>query len=287
VHPRSHQNHVSETGEETFEKVKAPLCRDYFFRNKCHGRQGGGKGKKSQACPHHYDEECENLAHFLKDVRKAKKDASIAASLDAAPSNGDGTMDMVYYIRIKCVGADKESSSSSSSIWEHVTKCLATRKCHCSNIVYVVINQELVYDRYRGGLVAPPPNSDSTLDENSDGRRRTRSDSKIGHDSDERNDIAGTIPSSLLEHILTFLPDTSVATVPLVCRGWNDIGKSSPNLWKLLLRRRQWLTTGPPKDTTATTAAKDNSAATYYRRTYTTHYTALRCGVGGGGVASL
>lgn len=121
-----------------------------------------------------------------------------------------------------------------------------------ASIVYLVIETPnktvLLYDRNRKGLMV----SDASFTANI-----------LGLNSDPKpvtSQIVQLLPLPVLEHILMFLPDSSVAIAKQVCLAWNEIGKGSPNLWRGLCRRKCW----------------PYSCEASIRDQYIQHYTVLR-----------
>lgn len=63
------------------------------------------------------------------------------------------------------------------------------------------------------------------------------------NDSNNNKKCVGIMkfPSPVLEHITRYLPDSYSGTLPMVCKSfYNEIGTSSPALWKALLIRHDW-----------------------------------------------
>uniref|UniRef100_A0A6U6IVM9 F-box domain-containing protein n=1 Tax=Odontella aurita TaxID=265563 RepID=A0A6U6IVM9_9STRA len=100
--------------------------------------------------------------------------------------------------------------------------------------------------------------------------------------------LASRLPAHILEWIVTYLPDDSVvATLPRVCGGWHgEIGKTSPDLWRTLLRRRGW-SEPPPLDydddeeegsfpDQAAVGGGVESERDRYRSAFVGHYSGLR-----------
>jgi F-box-like len=86
---------------------------------------------------------------------------------------------------------------------------------------------------------------------------------------DEVESLETTLPGSILEHILTFLPDASVASATRVCKAWHhEIGQNSPELWNHLLQRHGW-----PIPESSVSPEKDREAS---RAAFLQHYTAVR-----------
>jgi len=189
-------------------------------------------------------------------------------------------MEMVHYIPIpitmassltSTVGEPSEVSSSEKeqppSIREIVTITLSNRGVNVSSIVYAVLQGTLIFDRHQGGLLISSQQEMMTILARPDAEREQNresdpvsdrkasyrkhisfasfSSSSLSNDSANQEEmgrrLVQELPGSILEHILTFLPDASVAAASQVCQSWyQEIGRNSPNLWRHLLQRRNW-----------------------------------------------
>ena len=139
---------------------------------------------------------------------------------------------------------------------DEISSLLSKRDCPTASIVYLVVDGMLVFDRYRDGIVLS--NIDElilykdcngvgfkrrtvSIGEYSDTRGSTRQLEPTEDILDHHQNMVRYLPGQILEYIVLFLPDESVSSMQLVCKSWyEEIGKSSPNLWMQLLRRRQW-----------------------------------------------
>lgn len=124
----------------------------------------------------------------------------------------------------------------------------------CTNIIYLALNDVLLFDRHRGGFLEHNfENYLQTIGSSYERKARTRrassastmsmsttfTDSSSSTD-DEWDDLVA-LPGIILDHILLYLPDVAVFSASLVCRAWYlEIGRTSPNLWRQLLMRRSW-----------------------------------------------
>eukprot|EP00529_Nitzschia_sp_RCC80_P005176 CAMPEP_0113480018 /NCGR_PEP_ID=MMETSP0014_2-20120614/21631_1 /TAXON_ID=2857 /ORGANISM="Nitzschia sp." /LENGTH=1032 /DNA_ID=CAMNT_0000373379 /DNA_START=24 /DNA_END=3122 /DNA_ORIENTATION=- /assembly_acc=CAM_ASM_000159 len=252
--------------------VVAPkLCRSYFFQGTCQGggsSGGGGKkggGKRSQECRFvHYPKRYTSLYKVLSSTPEGKDSLSTSEiayveNTSGSPSNDttndddlmsrtETSMDMIYYFSMNLdefdgfVDNDHDDDGAPStkllSVW--LTDQLQKRNCNLGSLVYIALDDTLLYDRYRRGTVVDDDSFSSarasSLTGGLDG----------GNDTDplasqNGQDIAKAMPASVLEYCLLFLEDPAVAVMSSVCRAWNqEIGKQSGDLWRNLLRRRNW-----------------------------------------------
>jgi hypothetical protein len=230
AHPRSKEA-ASDVAEETANVPRS--CRKHFYVGKCDdiGKKGG--------CRHvHMPARYKTLAQVVtKEVLSLSEEATVDDG-----DNPDG-MDMIYYLSI---GADHTATPSdgSSNTSDVVAKKLADKSCAIASVVYLAINNHLIFDRYRGGIVL----SDTELQSVMQGdERRLRSTSVISEGENDNEDAPQdehdeiVLPSHVLEYILRFLPDAAVASMSRVCTSWHhEIGQHSPELWRHMLERRQW-----------------------------------------------
>lgn len=279
-HPRSHRDVENEPDASTTDPTHdSLLCRDQFFKGHCKRnakKQGGGKKSSSAlACRNvHYTK---RMHKTLAQVLPSKTDTLLAAEaaiVDAAAETSDaGGIELLYYMPIELSADDFDASAVADSKEEErpsvgvvVSKALSDKACNNASIVYVALNNYLIFDRYQGGVL------EEELALLFGGR--LRSTSVISEASEEPGKLRGdqegfeSVPAPVLEYILMFLPDISVSTMSRVCRSWNkEIGTSSPNLWRQLLERREW--PFPPQFTTDTKLE-------LVKDTFTSHYEAVR-----------
>ena len=244
-HPRSKENAIAskdlEKGSET-----PHLCRSHFFFDKCHNKK---KCCYSHLCP-------KTLTEVILDASSSEASFPLEES--------EGGMDMVYYISLSInelfernQDDNRFSSSSISSVSDLIIEAMSKQELSTTNIVYFVFGEQLVYDRYRDGVIIE--RSELVVQE------RLKN---IG-----KNHKPDMIPLSaaVLEYILTFLDDTAVASMASVCRTWHhEIGKQSGNLWRHLLQRRSWPTP------TLTQYDDESDELFKFRGAFLSHYTAVR-----------
>jgi len=174
----------------------------------------------------------------------------------------EGAMDMVYYLSFRTnelfaglFDGDDESASASHAIVDAITK----KSCNIGSIVYFAVGNQLLYDRYRKGIV---------VDESQLTGRNKPSTTKSR--SVDRSIQSMPLSASILEHILMFLDDRAVASMSAVSRSWNrEIGKQSVNLWRHLLQRRSW-------PTPSVSQGHNEDGISILREAFVSHYTAVR-----------
>ena len=203
-----------------------------------------------------------------------------------------GGMEMLYYSEVALVKSHPEDTTSNDnkqmpSANAILSKAMADKSIVAANVVYVTINDVLIFDRYRDGVII----SDHTMMTSvlGDDNRRSRSMSlavaavlsegegnqeyRATHEPHTGTSIS--LPCQVLEYILTYLPDPSVAVMCRVCQAWNtEIKSSSPELWRHMLRRRGW----PVTAATAAAAADDDieSLRDQLRSDFLLHYGVVR-----------
>lgn len=272
------------------------LCQRNFLYDKCCRTNNAGKTLKGGGtCKYvHYDsssKHCLNLGTILK-----HQDPSILQNVDVAlaaandQSGKPGAMEMLYYSNLQI------SSEASATLSEEITAQLARMQVPITSIVYAAVDHCLVFDRNQQGILA-----EAMLNITGDTNTKTSTmlkrprqswvENGNGHSEQDDDDVDAThLPVAVLEHILTFLPDGSVASCRQTCRAWNrEIGRHSPNLWLQLLARHSW---PAPKSSsvscaiTGSLANNDNEQDEQNiqvqkrtddsRRTFEKHYVVLR-----------
>lgn len=260
-HPRSKEPDADSF--ENMEDLTTPrLCQHQFFTSQCkYGNQKSG-------CPNvHYPKKgTETLATVLTPSKKAVADdassylwkeqltmsskAASTGTMDGTENSNSDSIDMLYYFSIPLFSEKEESleEMTKPTVSEMVSKIFFDRSCAMSSTVYVAINHILLFDRHRDGLVVSESDFTATL--LGEDRRlaihsvSTQSEHHGGeqHTTDEAyTSLVILLPGSILEQIITFLPDSAVPAMCLVCKPWHgEIGQHSPSLWRFLLQRRNW-----------------------------------------------
>lgn len=280
AHPRSHHQPLSSEKQDG-PMAMPKLCRSHFFHGKCRyassnqGKKGGGT---TCAYAHYETNSSRTMADIVNSNPHAKK--SLFQSEQALPSlsstqaeggvdgDNDDAMDMVFYLSIPIIPHNDSDIIIPS---EYIVSTLNEKSCNISSIQYLTMDEFLVFDRYQGGgLTATEMELVQTL-----GATSTAG----GSTSHTVADRAIELPSSVLEDILLFLPDSAVALMSSVCKTWNiEIGKQSTNLWRHLLQRRGW----PIPDTIddimddEVIDGDQHDTITLYRESFLAHYAALR-----------
>ena len=309
-HPRSKEAEKTDAAEGDKHDVEVPLlCRSYFFTGKCTDTKGG---KNANNCRYkHYVTKIPSLSKALQPKSTSNEentsqldlaDKALYATLseEAAFSDPDG-MEMLYYIPIH---SQKSGSSDETKISDEITQVFSKSGIPQSSIVYIVIHDTLVFDRYREGSLLSEDDFTGVLsignkkgasgDAQQQQLRGNQRTTSIGSEGDyemnapdlpeEENDSLATfLPGTILEHILTFSPDRTVAAASRVCKNWYyEIGQNSPNLWKHLLERHKWPTPSA-RINTGTSAAEDmtdgddlHKLHLVYRDTFLGHYSVVR-----------
>ena len=270
VHPRSKEAfEFMDKKSVAVENESLPmLCRQHFLYGKCENRSG-----KKGICPHvHYDSsKYKSLSSVLtpkgmksktglgnnnssKEVIQ-KVEAALVMANDPTISNNSGstpdiasfsetnsgsTMDMLYY---SAMVTQLSVDDTTSNLSEDIAAEFARTETPLATMVYVAIDDVLVFDRNQEGMLADAMDAYMS-DIISSFRKSSISGEHDGQDTSgtlgEKANYAN-LPGAVLEHMLTFLPDAAVAYCSQVCRSWNhEIGQHSPNLWTYLLQRNGW-----------------------------------------------
>lgn len=264
VHPRSKEALAAANQEEEASSLATlRLCRKHFFTGKCSESKG--------ACRfYHYSPQYKTLSMIMSGNSKVENGAretltisetAYTSSTDESADGEVGGMEMVYYFSIDLKINEQEPKTLCFS--ELVANELSRKSCGIGSIVYLAVNGVLIFDRYRDGVL---PTKALMIE-----RHRSRGES-IGEESEGgETNIFESLPGPILEDILVFLPDAAVAMASMVCRSWwNEIGRTSPNLWRHLLQRRSW-----PCPALKDVGHVDDGGVTF-RNEFIHHYTAAR-----------
>jgi hypothetical protein len=287
VHPNSKKALISTSCTTLDPQDSELLCLSHFFENRCrHGATAAAAasaaGNKKSCRYNHYVDPRKTLASVLLLPDTNVTDAALLLheeskrSAEAAvlqPSEDFvGAMEMVHYLRMDVSNTTTEKNSN------EICRALADKGLKLTNLVYVVINNTLVFDRNRKGLLL---NDEQVLSLVGGGRNKRKEFMGGVHVDNDKlmNDTLKLLPGSILEHALTFLPDAAVAAASRVCKAWyHEIGQYSPNLWRHLLERRNWPL--PIVETAHDANAADDDTSKIlqqaYREAFLHHYAALR-----------
>lgn len=213
VHPRSHQNTNNRAAnEDTTTATPIWMCENYFYSGKCSNlkkKPPCGYRHNTTLCPH-------TSGATIASMRQARVDDNSESPLHAMEPVfmiGDASLRMVDETRL--------------------SELLSCNQIKPSNVVYILINETLVFDRFQEGSLLQTKSVQSTLIGGGGSPKTNR------HDFD-----VSTLSSIVLQHILLFCPDNTISMASQVCRHWHyEIGTNSPNLWQSLLDRHNWPTT--------------------------------------------
>jgi hypothetical protein len=299
-HPRSkdsmdnnnnnNNNNIGEGDNSEVQVVVPKLCRSHFFFGKCSESSNPSKKKASSSSSHHHNETNCRYFHYPKNhnrltdvllqenpIENSTEFVSLSeASFPVSTMDNEPTieaMDMVYYFSISTNELFKSypddihfCSSSSSPISELIVEAMTSKHgCSIGSIVYFVVGDQFIYDRYRNGIVLEE--SELVVRE-----RQKYIDINKNKTSDETRSIQSIpLSATILEYILTFLDDNAVASMTSVSRSWHrEIGKQSGNLWRHLLKRRSW-----PIPTLEQGDEEDDGLSTL-RGAFISHYASVR-----------
>lgn len=320
-HPRSlsHGSSSEKLEQELDERVPL-LCRNHFFGGNC---MFGNKGVKTCQNGWHYNDAGQTLAgvlqrtknlHHGQDQKMQDLLASSSAAVSETDAEGEGitlleaSMEMVYYISVRVSARNNKNRETQDEnhdkggndypkISSSINSTLSDYSCSLGSIVYLALNGFLVFDRNLGGITLSDRDKEILLVGKEASRQRSDS---VGGDVDllgeetamicseiaaHHREMVSTLPCQILEYFLIFLPDVATATLPRVCRGWNnEIGRSSPELWRQLMLRRGWPLPPPVfalsgnHEFAQGAAGEMNSvsAKDLYRKFFLSHYTAVR-----------
>ena len=146
-------------------------------------------------------------------------------------------MDMVYYFPIVLSQIQRDVEDEIPTLGQVMSHVLTLNGCTFASIVYIAYENKLIFDRYQDGLLIP------NLGVVFGTSKQKKSIAVVGVPTchDDTVSDAASLPGVILEFILTFLPDTAVASMTRVCSAWhNEIGMSSSHAWQDLLDRRMW-----------------------------------------------
>jgi len=335
VHPRSKQQAAVEDHHPSGEAVEVEyhhmssssssaqqprwLCRSFFFTGQCDELASRGSGRKSGGCRHVHNNNnslgqvvLRSTSSTAARAQLERAERAVVQAAEHQQEEGEllappvGAMEMVYSLELdlsslaettKTNDDDDDDPPAEILLSERVTEILAQKHLKLANVVFMCLDNVLVFDRYREGLIYTDGNSKERsvlaavlLGEDAVGGVRPKE--SVGNWDDNGKDEnehgittsasppAGAlrdIPGTTLEHILTFLPDEAVASASRVCRAWHhEIGQNSPNLWRQLLDRRGW--PHPPKHipNEPSSDAQEETSPSEYRSQFLLHYSVCR-----------
>lgn len=203
----------------------------------------------------------------LKLAERAEIEATEAEAASLDRNFAMGAMDMVYYLETTlmdpCAIGDKsrnvdsggssaassqtekpvDGSSSTSNntptnlpLSDQMTHALSSVSLYLSSVVYIALNGELVFDRFRNGSIYSADRDFLAGVLGAEAVANRRDDAAAA-----AADVVTSIPGPVLAVFLTFLPDAAVAAAARVCRAWHtEITLHLPVVWKHLLDRHDW-----------------------------------------------
>lgn len=270
AHPRS-----KEADSVVEDSLNVPhVCQKHFYTGKCEDL-----GKKGAGCRHvHLPGRYKTLAQVVNEKQTLSQSEQAILKQDGGSEEKDGGVDMIYYLDIRVDGTAAASDGDDDSplhASDLVSKKLCDESCGVASIVYVAIDNTLVFDRYREGIIVSENDLHAILHGD---ERRPRSASVFSEDGDDNaeNDVQGhnhiVLPAHVLEYILMFLPDEATSFMSMVCGAWHqEIGQHSPNLWRRLLVRRDWPLPDDNETQGTTVSLRD-----VYRKYFLRHFAVLR-----------
>lgn len=274
VHPRSKESNHDESPDDALPPLF--LCRSFFFTGTCDHMASRGSGRKSGGCRLVHSRVAreptlwsvlsgaaagtltQGNSRIIAELKRAERAETMAESLNRSA----GAMEMVFYLEVRLDLVEDEGHES--GIGEQITDMLLRKDLFMASIVYATLDNVLVFDRFRDGVLYPLDCDFLTavLGADAVGKRRDAAASL----SDDNAPLLQRIPGTILEHMLTFLPDSAVAVASRVCAAWrHEIG--SPALYKHLLDRRDW-----PHPRSSETSLHDDAN----RDQFCQHYTVVR-----------
>lgn len=250
-----------ESFSEEQDDVKQLLCKSHFFKGRC-----SHDGKKGGGCKHvHYPPDYKTLHQALKNTVTPEE----LDFVERAVSVDDQSPHAVEMVHHACFQLQADSEQS---LYEQLTAFLLSAQISLASLVYVSMGGVLVYDRNREGLLARNDREFLMLVLGEDAMLNRKFSTASQHEEGSQETLVN-FPAAVLEHILTFLPDTAVAAACLVCHPWHDgIGQHSPNLWRHLLQRRNW----PLPDDSSEPSSTTMSSRDMFRNAFINHYTVIR-----------
>jgi hypothetical protein len=285
AHPRSHENVKDDEGDED----EQLLCHQYFFTGKCDAFEKGGKPKKNaSSCVHcHYSAKKElTLATVLNRKSRKERDssspdeqttktvinrASNAAALaqmkldgidiDSAEmealserKNDNFGIEMLHYMDVSLLSAQ----SGKIDAIDLIMKMFEAENVNIGAIAYVAYGDVLLFDRYDGGVLT---SEEAELQIFGGGAKGMSTDDNSSAISD------GIIhfPATVLEQVISYLPGGYAGILPSLCKSlYEEIGTTSPSLWKELMERNGWALPDDPR----------SDPKTLYKTFFVSHYRA-------------
>lgn len=247
------------------------LCRTHFYKGYCASASATsnskqGSAKRMSGCRHlHPAKHFQTLGDIAGQTQSAVLASAESAFLEATQDGTEedlGGMEMLNYFPIQLpinTEGEHDADGDQQTVGQVFTKALRDHSCINASLVYVAFGNVLIFDRYQEGLLVADLGTVF-----GEGKRISSNT-----ESTQEDTLAGAegLPAAVLEYILTFLPDSSVASMTRVCTAWNsEIGKSSSYLWRQMLERRKWPL--PPENSSLSPSARTHEAKCCFQMHY-------------------
>jgi hypothetical protein len=135
------------------------------------------------------------------------------------------SIDKLYYISI-----DLDCAYAADTHSEYVSAVLSRWQIPLSSLVYVTLNNKLLYDRNQQGLQATRGKAEVR-----------REDVQITLTGNDTSTLYVGMTGQLLEYVLSFLTEEYLLTMLLTCKSWyTELEGGSEQFWQDALDRRLW-----------------------------------------------
>jgi hypothetical protein len=217
VHPRS-----KEVMPDTTVTPRILMCRSHFFSGNC----ANCKNTKKSTCRYkHYSLPYRTLASILGDGQYSGNVIARCENAVIDASMPPDTMDMLHYMQI-----DLKQTGTDGTYSEYINDNLTKFQVPLSSLVYVSLNNQLLYDRNQEGM--------AVLDSEFSSQREVHN---VPGMDDSQGSSSFFLPGPILEHVLAYLPDHFITVLSLVCKEWNsELAHGSSKFWQTALQNRNW-----------------------------------------------
>ncbi|KAL7473481.1 hypothetical protein ACHAXS_014120 [Conticribra weissflogii] len=209
-----------------------------------------------------------------EDVQRNSSDDEHVSDDENAFGNGDDETN--NHSNQTCDSGDK---TPSNGVINALEKILVDENISQTSLVYLAIQGVLIYDRHRGGLLTSSY-LEGFLLHGEDIDENAFICAKEPAQSQEALQIHEQLTHHVLDEILSYLDDEAAGTLPQVCPNWNDeIGKRSPQLWKMLLGRHGWpniSSEGSSEAARNVVGSGRRNVCNSHRHAFVAHYSAIR-----------
>ena len=150
------------------------------------------------------------------------------------------SLSMLYYLKINFEAKLKNNMDTNAKISDILSETLSSLGCPVGSIVYMVFNTTLIFDRYNKGIVVDKELFQQIITYEKENKRPLIDSNNEIETANEHH--LTHLPVTVVEYILTFLPDEASGVFSMICKQWNtEIGKTSPSLWQYLMTRKKWI----------------------------------------------